>query len=201
MRQIVSGPLAAMTVIVAAASGLAVVAAAHRDLGSGLITGSGTRRAGFGCCDRCRASLSGGCCRRLLAGQPACARTSWHGCRNWKWQNRALEMENAFLKKSGAYFGRRWYACVNCAPAVMRSGSRQRSPCAIATTRKGGLQARSARAQRAIEAAVGGWFPSTPGGSLAGLTTDDDEVRIQDQRPSARSARCTALWASWILFW
>jgi hypothetical protein len=28
------------------------------------------------------------------------------------------------------------------------------------------------------------------------VTTDADEVRIQDQRPSARSARCTAAWAS-----
>ena len=38
--------------------------------------------------------------------------------------------------------------------------------------------------------------PSTRGRSLAGRHHGSDDVRIQDQRPSARSARCTAAWAS-----
>jgi hypothetical protein len=38
--------------------------------------------------------------------------------------------------------------------------------------------------------------PSTRGRSLAGRHHGSDDIRIQDQRPSARSARCTAAWAS-----
>jgi hypothetical protein len=38
--------------------------------------------------------------------------------------------------------------------------------------------------------------PSTRGRSLAGRHHGSDDVRIQDQRPSARSARWTAAWAS-----
>jgi ABC-2 type transport system permease protein len=56
------GPLAAMGVMVSAVAVLAVLAAAHRDLGSGLITGSGTRPGRF----RLLRSAPGFAVRRVL---------------------------------------------------------------------------------------------------------------------------------------
>jgi hypothetical protein len=35
-----------------------------------------------------------------------------------------------------------------------------------------------------------------PDGASPEVTTDVEDLRVQDQRPSARSARCTAAWAS-----
>ena len=65
------GPLAVMVVMVSAVAGLALLAAAHRDVGSGLITGSGIRPGRF----RLLRSVPGfairRCCRRLSVGQPA----------------------------------------------------------------------------------------------------------------------------------
>jgi hypothetical protein len=39
-----------------------------------------------------------------------------------------------------------------------------------------------------------------PDGASSEVTMDAEDLRVQDQRPSARSARCTAAWASSILF-
>jgi ABC-2 type transport system permease protein len=56
------GPLAAMALMVSAVAGLALLAAAHRDVGSGLITGSTTRPGRF----RLLRSLPGIAIRRVL---------------------------------------------------------------------------------------------------------------------------------------